>query len=238
LDGDGCAEIVITSPWGIGVLKQRGNSFGALMLAPNGTRFGGWLLNTTDNHFQWAYDVDGDHCAEIMVTSPWGIGLLALGTGTLDCPVICPNGTCFDGWVLNTADNRFGPVADLDGDGCAEIVITSPWGIGVLKQRGNSFGALMLAPNGMRFGGWLLNTADDGFGPAGDMNGDGRAEFMVKSPWGVGTLAYYNSLTCLTLHPHGTQLGDWISDNHDIFVGMGHFTKAEQRSELLLLKLY
>ena len=50
-DGDGRAEILVTSPWGIGLLKISGNSANAFMMAPNGTRFGGWLLNTVDNRF-------------------------------------------------------------------------------------------------------------------------------------------------------------------------------------------
>lgn len=49
MDGDGQDEIVISSPWGIGILKEQGGTMTAVMLAPNGTRFGGWLLNTADN---------------------------------------------------------------------------------------------------------------------------------------------------------------------------------------------
>src|SRR4029453_17689713 len=45
-DGDGGAEVLITSRWGIGVLEQAGATMAAPMMAPNGTRFGGWLLNT------------------------------------------------------------------------------------------------------------------------------------------------------------------------------------------------
>ena len=33
--------------------------------------------------------------------------------------------------------------------------------------------ALMMQPNGTRFGNWLLNTADNQFGPAADFEGDG-----------------------------------------------------------------
>ena len=46
------------------------------MMAANGTRFGGWLLNTADNRFELSADFDGDGRAEILVTSPWGIGIL------------------------------------------------------------------------------------------------------------------------------------------------------------------
>jgi hypothetical protein len=36
-----------------------------------------------------------------------------------------------------------------------------------------------MAPNGTRFGGWLLNTADNRFGPVGDFDGDGKTELLV-----------------------------------------------------------
>jgi hypothetical protein len=51
-DGDGMAEIPVTSPWGIGILRLSGNTLTAPMMAPNGTPFGGWLLNTADNRFE------------------------------------------------------------------------------------------------------------------------------------------------------------------------------------------
>jgi len=34
-----------------------------------------------------------------------GIGVLALAGNTMDSPMLQPNGTRFDGWLLNTADN-------------------------------------------------------------------------------------------------------------------------------------
>lgn len=36
---------------GIGVLKLSGGALTAPVAQPNGTRFGGWLLNTADNVF-------------------------------------------------------------------------------------------------------------------------------------------------------------------------------------------
>ena len=53
--------------------------------------------------------------------------------------MMAPNGTRFGGWLLNSADNRFGLAADFDGDGLTEILVTSPWGIGILKQSAATF---------------------------------------------------------------------------------------------------
>ena len=92
-------------------------------------------------------DFDGDGRSEIPVNSPWGIGILKLSGGTLcRSPMMQPNGTRFGGWLLNTADNRFEFIADLDGDGNDEIFIDSPWGIGVLKESGGTMSAVMMAP--------------------------------------------------------------------------------------------
>ncbi len=163
-DGDGRDEVLVTSPWGIGILKMSGSTLNAPMMAPNGTRFGGWLLNTADNILGPAGDFDGDGHNEVLVTSPWGVGILKLSGSTLNAPMMAPNGTRFGGWLLNTADNQLGPAGDFDGDRHDEVLIASPWGIGILKMSGSTLNAPMMAPNGTRFGGWLLNTADNHFG--------------------------------------------------------------------------
>ena len=216
LDGDGADEIVITSPWGIGVLAFTGTSLDSLMLAPNGTRFGGWLLNTADNVIEGMADLDGDGADEIVITSPWGIGVLAFTGTSLDSLMLAPNGTRFGGWLLNTADNVIEGMADLDGDGADEIVITSPWGIGVLAFTGTSLESLMLAPNGTRFGGWLLNTADNVIEGMADLDGDGADEIVITSPWGIGVLAFTGtSLDSLMLAPNGTRFGGWLLNTDD-----------------------
>ena len=154
----------MTSPWGVGILKLAGGMLNAPMMAPNGTRFGGWLLNTGDNSFGEAGDYDGDGHAEVLVTSPWGVGILKWVGATMTAPMMQSNGTRFGGWLVETGDNQFGPAADYDGDGRVELLVTSPWGIGILKQSGGTMTASMMAPNGTRFGGWLLNTIDNDVG--------------------------------------------------------------------------
>jgi hypothetical protein len=78
-----------------------------LMMAPNGTRFGEWLLNTADSRLGIAADYDGGW-VEILASSPWGIGVFKLSGATLISPTMTPNGTRFGGWLLNTLDNDLG----------------------------------------------------------------------------------------------------------------------------------
>ncbi len=234
-DGDGRDEVLVTSPWGIGLLKMAGGTLAAPMMQPNGTRFGGWLLNTADNVFGPAADYDGDRLAEVLVTSPWGIGILKLAGNTLDAPMMQPNGTRFDGWLLNTADNDFGPAADYDGDGRAEILVKSPWGIGLLKQSGATMTAPMMQPNGTRFRGWLLNTGDNHFGPAGDYDGDGQAELLVTSPWGIGILKYAGpTLSAPMMAPNGTRFGGWLLNTNDNDFGPSADYDGDGSAELFI----
>ena len=239
-DGDRRSELLVTSPWGIGVLKRYRTTYKAVMLAPNGTRFGDWLLNTADNTFGPVGDFDGDGRKEILVSSPWGIGLLKLSTNpgaatTFRPLMMAANGTRFGGWLLNTADNQFGPVGDFDGDGKDEILVTSPWGIGMLKLNGNRLDAVMMAPNGTRFGDWLLNTADNWLGPVGDFDRDGRDEFVISSPWGLGMLKLSgNTLTPITMAPNGTRFGGWLLNTFDNRIWAAADLDGDGRAELLI----
>jgi hypothetical protein len=186
------------------------------MLQPNGTRFGGWLLNTADNQFGPVADYDGDGRQEILVTSPWGVGILKLNGGTMIALMLQPNGTRFGGWLLNTADNRFGLAADYDGDRTDEVFVSSPWGVGILKLAGTTMTALMLQPNGTRFGGWLLNTADNHFVATGPMVGGTNPGVLVASPWGLGVLELSgDTMNAAMLQPNGTRFGGWLLNTAD-----------------------
>ena len=235
VDGDAISEAIVTSPWGIGVLKQSGATMTAPIMAPNGTRFGGWLLNTADNEIGPVADFDGDGKAEILITSPWGAGILKLSGSTLTAPMMQPNGTMFGGWKLDTSTNQFGPVADFDGDGKAEIFVSSPGGIAMLKWSGNTLVPIMMASNGTRFGGWLLNTTDNAFGPAGDFDGDKHAELFVVSPWGIGILKFGGgTLSAPMMRPNGTRFGGWLLNTADNNFGEAGDYDGDGHAEILV----
>ncbi len=234
-DGDGRAEIVFSSPWGIGVLEQRENTLAPLMMAPNGTRFGGWNFQSGDNRFEKVGDFDGDGRAELLISSPWGLGVLELAGSSLAAPMMAANGSRFGGWNLQTGDNRFGPVGDFDGDGRAEVFVSSPWGVGILQMQGSTMRPLMMAPNGTRFGDWLLNTRDNFFRLAADFDGDGRAEILVTSPWGIGILELSGgTLGAVTMAANGTRLGGWVVDTTNNRFGPAADFDGDGRAELLM----
>lgn len=223
-NGNGRHEIPVMSPWGLGLLEVADSALHTRVIASNGTRFaGGWLLNTADNRFDLIADLDADAHAELVVSSPWGVGVLERAGSRMRTVMLAPNGTRFGGWLLNTVDNRLGPSGDFDGDGQEELLVTSPWGVGVWKLSGSTFEVPMMAPNGTRFGGWLLNTADNRFGPVADFDGDGRDELVVSSPWGMAILNINgSSVSPLVMAANGTRFPrGWLLNTADNRIGIG-----------------
>lgn len=235
VDGDSKAEIIVTSAWGMGMLKQTGATMASPIMAPNGTRLGDWVLNTGDNTVGPVADYDGDGSAEILITSPWGIGILKLSGGTLETRMLASNNTRFGDWTLDTSVTMFRPVGDLDGDGQQEIVATSPSGIAILKLTGSTLTPLMVADNFTRFGGWSLDTVNDQFGPIADYDGDGRAEILISSAWGAGILKLAGgTLDTLMMAPNGTRFGGWVRDTSLNRFGPAGDYDGDGRDEILV----
>jgi hypothetical protein len=291
--GSGKSEIMIWSSWGITTLEYTGGSLSPSRIHPNGTRLGGWLLNTSDNRYCGCGQFDADYKNDMVVTSPWGIGIISLQRG--DSVFMAPNGTRLGHWLLNTGDNTVRLIGDFDGDTFDEILVSSPWGIGVLKLTGGSLTIAAMYPNGAhvdgyvvnsshafaladnlrggtrkqiviaspdgihvlqldapngrlrrvafvatgtRVDGWVIDTSNNRLLPAGDMNGDGRAEILIRSPWGIGVLGVdtNDQIRCHTLMPYGSVLKDWFLQSGDVVAGNGRLAGAGSRNELLVVK--
>ena len=235
VNGDGITELIVTSPWGIGILKAAGATMAAVTLSPNGTHIGNWLLNTADNQFGPVADYDGDGRAEIFTSSTWGVGILQCDNAALNMLFMSPNGSQFGGWTLDTSLDRFGPAADFDGDGRAEILVSNPSGMAILKWSGGAITSIVAGQNGTRFDGWLLDLSNNSFGPAADFDGDGAAECIAVSPWGIGLLKLQNgTLTTPVMAPNGTRFGGWLLDTSNYFFGETGDYDADHASEMLI----
>ena len=293
LTGSGASELLVTSSWGVGCLSWNGSTLTTSFIIQNGNRVGNWVINTVDNKIAGFGNFNATAQKELLITSPWGLGILSLQAGS--SLVMVPNNTMLaGGWRINTADNRIAAIADLDGDGMDEILITSPWGIGVLKVQGNSLvtvaihangtvlpggysvqssdkiwatanfqagaakqiifanaagihlvrlngNALIKAAglnNGARAGGWVLNTNDNRSIAAADFDGNGRSELFICSPWGIGIIGLGDGggFVCPALHPYGSQLGEWCLEGTDTFFGSGNLAGGGGVHELLVKK--
>ena len=237
LDGDGRDEVVITSDWGIGILRHDGKCWRAILAAPRDTWFGSWHYDATVNsgrdQIQGIANYTGGRAAEILVTSSWGVGVLALNGNTLTTASTQANGTRLGDWVFNSTQNNIRGSGDFDGDGCCEALVTSDWGIGILSFQSNR--AIFLAPNGTRFGGWLLSTQANTIRLIADIDGDGCDEIVISSAWGLGVLKLTNGgLTSIAMYQNGTVLNGYTVNNNDNFAAAGRFLGG--RASQILVK--
>ena len=226
-NGDGKDDIVVRSGWGIGILTRSGNTFTSLMLKPKGTRFGGWNYSGSDV-IEGIGDTDGDGKDELVIRSGWGIGVLRLAGSSLTTAVIKPKGTHFGGWNYDPGNNRVRAIADFDGDGKDDLLVTSSWGIGILERAGSSFTASVAKPNDTWFGSWRynakVNSGKDKILGAADLSGNGKAEILVRSSWGTGVLRLSgSSLYATYAKPHGHRVGAWHMSSKQKFAAVGNF---------------
>jgi hypothetical protein len=220
VDGDGIDEFVVTSEWGIGILKYNGSHFRALLTAPRDTWFGGWRYDATINpgrdRIMGVQDFTGTSRSEIMIWSSWGIATLEYNGTSLFPSRIYGNGTRLGGWLLNTADNVYCGSGRFDSDAKRDMVVMSPWGLGIISMQNGSH--VYMAPNGTRFGGWLMNSQDNTIRLIDDFDGDGMDEILISSPWGIGVLKMVGgTLTSAAMHANGSDLGGYIVNNTDDF---------------------
>ncbi|MGB1013923.1 MAG: FG-GAP repeat domain-containing protein, partial [Nannocystaceae bacterium] len=225
-NGDGSTDLVIRSANKIfGLALLNGKTLQALALRPNNASLGGWTTRHTDV-IEGVADTDGDGKSELVVRSSWGIGILKLTGSVLQAAVAKPSNSWFGQWRYNPAKDRVRAIGDFNGDGKDDLVVTSPWGIGILKRSGSSLTSLAAKPNNTMFGSWRLNSGGipDAVLTAADLTGNGKANLVVRSKWGTGILRLLGStLTTIYSKPHSTRLGAWHMSKDQKLVGVGNF---------------
>jgi FG-GAP-like repeat len=222
VNGDTRADIVAFSSAGVYESLATGN--GDFMaptfeLAAFGVNAGGWSSN--DTYPRTLADVDGDGKADIIGFSSAGVyESLATAGGHFAMPTfeLAAFGTMAGGWSSNDTYPR--AVADVNGDGMADIVGFSSAGVYVSLATGNGhFGAatfeLAAFGAGAGAGGW---TSDDLYPRAlADVNADRRADIV-----GFGSAGVYVSVAtggghfaapAFTDTAFGVGAGGWSSYN-------------------------
>jgi hypothetical protein len=218
-----------TSSWGLGILKYANGSFSSIAMVANGTDLNGWKLETAVNTFGPAADFNGDGADEILVTSAWGIGILGIGApATLNAIVTAQNGSDI-GWSLDSVTDVFGQTGNYSGGtfgsggiGRAELLVSSPLGVGILVYGETTVETLAFISNGPLTGGWNLQMGANLLGPTANYDGNSQDQILVTSAWGIGVLTLnrttdnvnepvISELVATTVVQNGP-LGDWSLD--------------------------
>jgi hypothetical protein len=226
-NGDGRDDLLVSSPWQVAVITRAGaSSWTTLAAAYWGAQIGGsWVLMSGDGG--QIGDFDGDGAKEILLSRPsTGIALLEI---TASQPTgfallrTYPNGSAFGPWNVSALgdwtlqpQSSFRGVGDFNDDGRDDLFVQDGRGIGLMTW-GSDGVMRMLAAHayGTWAGSWHAQADNWIFG-VGDINGDGRAEFGLRSPWGTGFIGYNGTgLSSVWLRPFGSLWGDWLSRSTD-----------------------
>ena len=232
-DGDGASEIIVTSCWGLGVLKYLNGTITSIQMLLNDTKIGDWTLSTGADVFGATADFDQDGRDEVLVTSDWGVSFLSLGAPqNTQSGNTVKNGTDLGGWTLDTSHDVFGQVGNYSGGKVAdggvngvELLVSGPSGLAILV----GMEVLAVFKNGPILGGWELQTSKDVIGPTANYDGNNKDGILVTNSTGVGVLALNRStdnvnfpvtyeLVATSVVPNGP-LGDWSLDMNVDHVG-------------------
>lgn len=180
INGDGRADVIGFGHWGVHVALSTGQNFGPGR---------GWSGEFCIAHGGWypsAYprrvaDVNGDGYDDVIGFGHWGVSV-ALSDGERLLPAGFWYGDFgYDrGWRTDVHERR---VADVNGDGRADLVGFGQQYTFVALSTGNGFGPMQIWSNDF--------SATQGYHNAyhtrelGDVNGDGRADVIAFHHWGV-----------------------------------------------------
>jgi hypothetical protein len=158
MNADGYGEFILRSAWGFGVIDAALN---VVAMQQFGTRApGGWLLSA-DNQIVGFGPAGTNGGYSLVVQSPWGLGFLTAHGGQFATSHLVPYGTRLaGGWLLGRRD-RISAIGDLENSNGAveELLIRSPWGLGVLKfDSGNVLASPALWPYGTSSGSLNLDA--------------------------------------------------------------------------------
>jgi len=175
VNGDGKADIVGFGNAGAYVSYSTGTGFTSPSLKVNnfGYAAGGWR---SDMHPRMLADMNGDGKADIVGFGNAGV-YVSYSTGTgFTAPSLKVNTFGYDagGWRV---DKHPRMLADVNGDGKADIVGFGYAGVYVALSTGNSFGSvnLKLGNFGYTAGAWRVDMDPR---LSGDVNGDGKADIV------------------------------------------------------------
>ena len=179
VNGDGRADVVAFGQNGVSVAISNGTGFYPYTMTADFGYQQGWR---GDRHIRMMADVNGDHRADIVGFGDNDVWVALSTGGTFGGTEhwLSSFGTIGGGWTVAKHPRK---LADVDGDGRADIVGFGDDGVWVVKSTGTSFGdpAFWLADLGANRG-WTTTTHER---LVADVNGDGKADVVGFGDDGV-----------------------------------------------------
>lgn len=243
-DGDGDDDFIISSGWGLALVRRWGERFYATDVKRWGTWIGGWRLSSA-NTIEGTGNFDGTGGKDLIIRSGWGIGVLSVASGKLVLRDTIRFNTYAGNWWATAADTIEG-VGDFDGDGRDEFILRrasfgfafvdlDSWASGSSRgptTYGYNLSAWSRYRAGTRYGEWD-HRASDVIAGVGDFDGNGKDDLLIKSWWGFGILTKDAALTTLGLKPFSSYLGSWYLRSSDTYAAVADFD-GDGRDELLI----
>ena len=181
--GSGANELLLINTQGIVTLQWQGTQLVPTKLLLNGEIHSNWKVNTTDKLVGVAKLMNTTE-TNIVFENTIDMHIVSMKTPTQT--FTARTGVRYGGWLFNRADNTVQSFGDFDGDGIAEIFISSPWGIGILKLIGTRLTHVGMHINGTNLNGYIVNNKH-AFKAIGDYDANQVEEIVVMDDTGKFT---------------------------------------------------
>lgn len=224
VDGDGAADCLVGEPGyggGAGRIRIFSGATGAVLTSISGAPGEGLGWSVAGGH-----DIDGDASPDLVAgTAPGaGVGFVRAYRGSTGAPI-----STITGFQATTFGSTFHALAlgDIDLDGRAEVVIgegSHDWWRGRVRVHAGASGALIHEIAGAASGGGAGQAFGISVDLLGDVDGDGRRDFVVGAPdpfgRGAGSAFVYSGATGALLWslapPSGAEFGTSVGDAGDV----------------------
>ncbi len=254
VDGDGYDDVIVGAPSYSNGEADEGRAYVYLGSATGLAAAPAWTAeaNDVEAEFGWgaagAGDVNGDGYEDVIVGAP------LFGSGDHGRAFVYHGSatglSTTAGWMVGGANflNHFGAsvdgAGDVDGDGYHDVVVGEPWAdAGALGYAGGAYLYLGSVGGLSTAAAWSIEGEEDhgflgsGISKAGDVNADGKGDWIVESMGAGPVFLYFGSGGALSTCPAWTdtslplpwivsrEAGDVNGDGYDdVLVGKHAFS--------------